>query len=259
VASVISFATNLFWYVVGFLETYNGAVTAVATIAIAAFTLTLKRSTDKLWEAGEKQFTLAKETADRQAGEIQAQIKIAQNNAKAAQKAADASVATERARFYVEIVKDNFIDCINAASTWENTPQVDESPVSASNTPMARLRFRNYGKTPGIVEEVGLGLVYSETIPDPVYDIKAVKENIIGPDKTTEEIGEAITGASLTLGQAKKVRDGTGTIWLYGYVIYDDVFGERQTHRFFQRLVPVIPRTRYVLQAYDHKHYNRST
>jgi hypothetical protein len=34
--------------------------TAAATIAIAVFTYTLKRSTDKLWDAGEKQFGLAR-------------------------------------------------------------------------------------------------------------------------------------------------------------------------------------------------------
>ncbi len=36
-------------------------VTALATIAIAGFTFSLKRSTDKLWEAGEKQLRLARE------------------------------------------------------------------------------------------------------------------------------------------------------------------------------------------------------
>jgi hypothetical protein len=35
--------------------------TALATIAIAAFTYTLKRSTDKLWTAGERQFDLARQ------------------------------------------------------------------------------------------------------------------------------------------------------------------------------------------------------
>ena len=38
--------------------------TAVATIFIAAFTFTLKRSTDKLWAAGEKQIGVTKKAAD---------------------------------------------------------------------------------------------------------------------------------------------------------------------------------------------------
>ena len=50
---------NLAFYfariVAKFLDDHNGTVAAVATIAIALFTWTLKRSTDKLWSAGEKQ------------------------------------------------------------------------------------------------------------------------------------------------------------------------------------------------------------
>jgi len=39
-------------YVGEFLEAHNGAVVAIATCFIAWFTLTLKRSTDRLWESG---------------------------------------------------------------------------------------------------------------------------------------------------------------------------------------------------------------
>jgi hypothetical protein len=46
-----------------FLNFYGALITAIATIAIAAFTFTLKRSTDRLWEAGEKQFNHAKSLA----------------------------------------------------------------------------------------------------------------------------------------------------------------------------------------------------
>jgi hypothetical protein len=181
----------------------------------------------------------------------------AATSAKAARDAADAAIATERAHFYV-VINDNFIDCINSAAAYENTASADENPLAASNLPMAKFAFKNYGKTPGIVIEVGSGIIFSESVPDPVYDIKIVNENIVGADKTTETFMEVITPPEMTLGMAKKVRDGGGNIWIYGYAIYDDVFGERQTHRFFQRLVCVIPRARYVLQAYDYKHYNIS-
>jgi hypothetical protein len=48
------------------LNDYGVAITALATVAIGFFTLTLKLSTDKLWEAGEKQRQLYEETAQRQ-------------------------------------------------------------------------------------------------------------------------------------------------------------------------------------------------
>jgi hypothetical protein len=47
-----------------FFNFYGAAITAIATIAIAGFTYTLKRSTDRLWESGEKQIIVTKESAD---------------------------------------------------------------------------------------------------------------------------------------------------------------------------------------------------
>ncbi len=49
-----------------FLDKMGGAITAVATIAIAIFTFTLKRATDKLWDAGERQLNLLAATSAAQ-------------------------------------------------------------------------------------------------------------------------------------------------------------------------------------------------
>jgi hypothetical protein len=49
-----------------FIHRNEGAITALATLLIALFTLTLWRSTDKLWEAGERQLRLSEDTAQRQ-------------------------------------------------------------------------------------------------------------------------------------------------------------------------------------------------
>jgi hypothetical protein len=48
------------------LDALGVAITALATIAIAWFTLSLRRSTDRLWDAGEAQRALSEETAERQ-------------------------------------------------------------------------------------------------------------------------------------------------------------------------------------------------
>jgi hypothetical protein len=64
------------------LDRMGGVLTALATLAIAAFTLTLKRATDRLWDAGERQITVGKQSADAAA--------------KAAQVAERALVAVER-------------------------------------------------------------------------------------------------------------------------------------------------------------------
>jgi hypothetical protein len=152
------------------------------------------------------------------------------------------------------------LDCINYATTWENSPSVDENLITASNLPMAKFKFRNYGKTPGIIGEVSSGIIFSETVPDPVYDEKVVTDNIISYDQSSEEFTEVINGAQMTIGMAKKVRRGEAHIWIFGRADYDDIFGERRTHRFFQRLVGVgHGRYRFVLQSYDYKHYNKSS
>jgi hypothetical protein len=121
----------------------------------------------------------------------------------------------------------------------------------------SKITFKNYGKTPGVVSEVGCGLVYSETVPVPVYDVKVIKENIIAAGESSEDFGEAIDG-QMTMAQAITVKNGGGNLWVYGYVIYDDVFGKTQVHRFFQRFVRV-SQFRYVLRSYDYQYYNKST
>ena len=43
------------------LNSYDGLITAIATMFIAWFTLSLRRSTDKLWDAGERQTSIARQ------------------------------------------------------------------------------------------------------------------------------------------------------------------------------------------------------
>ena len=67
-----------------FLDKMGGAITALATIAIAIFTFTLKRATDKLWDAGERQLNLLAETSAAQSRDMQASIRAATDSANAA-------------------------------------------------------------------------------------------------------------------------------------------------------------------------------
>lgn len=54
----------ILWCIEKALDAGGVAITAVATIAIGGFTYQLKRATDRLWEAGEKQIAVAKLSAD---------------------------------------------------------------------------------------------------------------------------------------------------------------------------------------------------
>jgi hypothetical protein len=239
-----------------FVGDHDKGIVAAFTAILALSTIGLWNASNNLYRSGEKQIRTSRQIGTIQARQTRQQLKVAKDSAEAAKKSADAAVAAERARFYVEI-DHNFLDCINAVNTWDGQIP-DAQQLAASNWPMAKIVFRNFGKTPGIVIEVGTGIECWENVEDPVYDVKVVKANIIAAGDTTENFPTVINGA-ITLGQAKKVKRGEANIWIFGYIIYDDVFGERQTHRFFQRLVAIGSGFRYVLQSYDHKWYNRST
>jgi hypothetical protein len=227
----------------------------MAFTGILAFaTIGLGGATVLLYATGEKQFKFAVRSSIRQFRDMRDSVAAATSAASAAQVSADAAVAVERGRLYA-VINHNFLNCIDEASAWDASHNV-ENPLPMPMWPMAGITFKNYGKTPAIIEEVGLDVDYSEVVPDPVWDVPVVNKNIIGPGDDSEQFG-AVFG-QMTMAQAIKVKDGAANIWVSGYVIYDDIFGKRQTHRFFQRLVRA-SQFRYVLQSYDHKYYNQSS
>jgi hypothetical protein len=230
------------------------AYVALFTALLVVSTIALWRSTRKLWEAGEKQFKLAKETTDRQAIEIKNQIDIARIAARAADDSAKAAIATERARFYIVINAHNLESFLKAAGRYPNSPTM---PFSFG--PIIEYAFKNYGKTPGIIKEVSHGLSVNEGPPDPVYTVSKhlFVENMIAAGGTTE--AQKFDGPTLfrNIETAMPVIQGQAHFWFYGRFDYEDVFGNPQVHRFFMRYVKI--GLNWGFQPYDHKHYNEST
>jgi hypothetical protein len=66
--NVISFA---FRKVGSSLDILGALITAIATVFIARFTFTLKQSTDRLWEAGEKQIGISSQMSDIASQQVQ--------------------------------------------------------------------------------------------------------------------------------------------------------------------------------------------
>lgn len=79
------------------LNDYGVAITALATVAIGFFTLTLKLSTDKLWEAAKDQIFAAENAAKIQSADMNASIAVAKEAADAAKQSAEAASASVRA------------------------------------------------------------------------------------------------------------------------------------------------------------------
>jgi hypothetical protein len=89
-----------------FVAIFTGLLTFV-TYRLVSTTGGLKTSTDRLWEAGERQIELSRETAAAQTRDMQDSIEVAQAAVKASQKSADAAelsvVEADRAWIEVEI------------------------------------------------------------------------------------------------------------------------------------------------------------
>jgi type IV secretory pathway TrbD component len=171
-------------------------------------------------------------------------------------KAANATIAVERARFYIIIGIHNLDRFISAALRWPNS-----EGMKMSGDVHIEYTFKNYGRTPGIIREISHGFSLSETPPDPVYSVlrQAPREYMIEGGKSTEVYlldGELEIKNIL---DAKYVESGRITIWFYGRFDYRDVItDDPQVHRFYFRYIRTDGEN-FRFQSFDHKNYNQST
>lgn len=192
------------WAIVDFLQTYNGAVTAVATIVIAAFTTILGI------------FTVSLARSTRRAAE-------------AAKISADTLPVVERAYVYPIIIGHGAInDCVMNALVFflGDTTKYD---LPAPETAELTFKFKNFGNTPAILKTafVGfgvdpLGAEIGLSIPEAVLGV--LEET--NPLKTRMQIG--ITG-----NQAQHILAYTGHICFSGKITFDDIWGNEHTTRFY--------------------------
>jgi len=154
------------WRLAKALDHWTALIAAIATVAIGLFTYTLKRSTDKLWEAGERQLEHAKDEAFsasfnrlKEETRLQEQIEILRQSAEAsAEQARIAGAAlTQLERPYV------FIFGIRGIKR-----------DAASKDFFVEYTIANYGKMPAIIEAPYIGFVISERgeppIPPLIFD-----------------------------------------------------------------------------------------
>jgi hypothetical protein len=120
--------------------------------------------------------------------------------------------------------------------------------------------FKNYGKTPAIINDISHGIEISFAPPDPHYTVSDLipRETVIAPSGTTDTQTCTISTNLSTVKDAMPLSTGESYIWFYGRIDYKDVFGSMgQTHRFFFRYIDTGKGFRF--QPYDYKHYNKST
>ncbi len=194
-------ALLVFWEIGKFFDHHEGAITALFTIVLAFSTIALWRSTHKLWKAGENQ------------------ISVARDGAEAAKRSADAAIGSERAWVLLTIDEENFEECL-------------EKGIDEKTRPCAKFHFKNYGKTPAFLTDVSSQLTLDTELPKDISyksNVPWVDEIILAPGETYPYLAILPT---LTVEQAFELSEGHLYLWLYGRVIYRDVWGNERETRF---------------------------
>jgi len=208
-------------------------LTLAATVAIAYFTGTLKRSTDRLWEAGERQIMtsrqigriqaiqmrtqikLARETADRQAGQIQSQIEIAKESADAAKIAAESAKAA--------VLPSIGIHEIELCEPTADNPSVH-----------IRYSVTNYGGGVAIVNDIRSQImlqVWRDGKMVRISDGATATWNSVLPINNPSGF-HIIAMRMLTLKDLADLRDGSSSLRVYLDMIYRDTFKARGDAQF---------------------------
>lgn len=205
------------------LNYYGVAITALATVFIGVFTLTLKLSTDNLWTAAKDQIAAAENAAKMQSRDMQASIAVAQSAANAANKSAkvaeDALTVLEKP--YV------FIDRRIALS--KSIMEIkDFKALNADSLCHIGVEYFiiNHGRTPAIIKNLTTTMLIVANIPE--------HRTITGTPEIPTAIGMAqgvpdgplkcLSNEAATVVICDEILRGCKFLFFYGQISYRDVF-----------------------------------
>jgi hypothetical protein len=200
------------------LNDYGVAITALATVFIGIFTLTLKLSTDKLWGAAKDQIAAAENAAKIQSADMNASIAVAKEATNAAKLSAQAAINVELPRLFatkidIELAALNLVD-----------PETSLQKISVTIT--------NYGRTPAF-----LYCESAEMLPGPLPPVPIYPNAIDLEPGTIIEKGQLRTLTAYGRDNRAKfdVRPfvaGNAMLWVYGIIWFRDFLNERHAMRF---------------------------
>jgi len=173
------------------LYVYRDALTAIATLFIALFTLTLWRSTHKLWEESKTAGITANTTAN------------------AAMKSVNAMIASERAYIFVEFILDEVLR---------------SSPSGFPN--IFRIKLWNNGKTPAEIVMIRAYAVIRLGVPEAIIEIDGRDRELppgLGIAKDCSfEVPVTCTMTHTELGEIERWEK---KLYCVGRISYRDIFG----------------------------------
>jgi hypothetical protein len=221
------------------LNDYKELITAIATIFIAWFTLSLRQSTDKLWNAGERQIELARESSAAQSSDMRASIREAIRAATAMEsvaegislnsQAAQNSVSTMRERTAMQMRA--YVSVIVGIAVYQERDRqlrFEAKPVMVNNgnTPAHAVGYKAAAAI--------LPLPIPEDFDFPLPDERRGAAPL-GPHQTF--IMSALVPDYVDDVEVELIKRGNGkALYVWGVVTYRDVFGEERQTRFGQTI-----------------------
>jgi hypothetical protein len=180
-----------------FIHSYHQETVAVATVIIAIFTVILGLFT----------VSLAQST------------RIA---AVAAKVSADALIQAERAHVHIKILSQNFLDQLQKLDGNGHL-----GPDAKASLPFTvEYAFKNYGKTPAIIKEVNRDIILQVNFSPASLFIPVdlpTTERVLGSGDQTEPLKCMRT--NLIVRELRDVIRAHSSLWFYGRITYDDIFG----------------------------------
>jgi hypothetical protein len=214
---------------VAYMDEHEGFFVGLFTGLLFIATIGLWRSTNALWDAGERQIKIMRDTGARQYRAMMASNSVARETANAAELNATAVIESQRARLFVVVTEENFFATINLGMRFSATQQ--EATV---DTLRVTYRVKNYGKTPAILKEISHQIIGGRTFPRPAEYAAVVPlpiDLVIGSEGESRTV-TCHMDRNVTVADVNAVRSGRLNWWFYGYVSYEDTFSRGHELRF---------------------------
>jgi hypothetical protein len=161
----------------------------------------------------------------RQLKLIRESLVPAKEAAESAKLNAEAVMTAEGAHLYPVLANDNLHDEVFRGIIWYPNSGNESDNVP---TPSVTVRFKNYGKTPAVVESIMWGIEFYPTpsslrtmhMPD-----RTVIEIIVAGQETADLKVDML--ATFNRGMAKSVREYRSELLFFGEVVFRDFFDRR--------------------------------
>jgi hypothetical protein len=217
-------------------DTYNAVITAIATAFIAWFTLSLRQSTDKLWDAGERQLKLLAASSAAQSSDMQNSLGIANRSAKATEEAAKASTISAKAIIGVEL------PIVSIAKLEMHRAEGISGQIIGGEVPeefTLVVDFKNRGRTAAELQSLTIQCEIIRALPDtPIYKFNCKYPFSPGIYMEANKLlptGNGRFPVKLLPGQVSALEEESAFLWVFGFLAYADFMGEPHQSPFCAR------------------------